>query len=146
MPEEAAAHYAADCIDIELSNEELSILKKLQVLALDYVKRRLTVAFPPALILKSVKEKLENLEYRLEHTANQEQKQTFVEGDCIVFLAHRGNPLAVGPEASTNYEFMRTPSTVSFILKMKQALDTIHEGNRHIWMLNDLPPVRIPPN
>lgn len=146
MPDEAAAHYVADHIELELSNEELAILIKLQALALDYVQRRLNRVVPPAPILERTEERLSNLGYRLEHAAKQIQWQTFVEGDCIVFLAHRGNPMAVGPMSRADYEFMRAPSTVDFILKMKQALDNIHEGYRHIWMLNDEPPVKIQPN
>ena len=145
MFDEAAAHYVADRIFLEMSNEELAILMRLQALALDYVKRRLNGAVPPALSLKKAEERLSNLGHRLEHEAQQPRKEAFVEGDCVVFLAHRGNPIAVGPEARTDYEFMRAPSTVAFILKMKQALDNIHEGYRHMWMLNDEPPVKIQP-
>ena len=145
MFDEAAAHYAADRIFLELSNEELAILMKLQAMALDYVKRRLNGAVLPVLALEKAEERLSNLGYRLEHEAQQPRKEAFVEGDCVVFLAHRGNPMAIGPEARIDYELMRAPSTVAFIFKMKQALDNIHEGYRHIWMLNDEPPVKMQP-
>jgi hypothetical protein len=147
MLEESATYYAADRIDLELSDEEFAVLTRLQELAVDYVKRRLNAAPLSARVVEIAEGKLENLGYRLEHVAEQEQKSTFVEGDCVVFLAHRGNLMGVdSPKTRADYEFMHDPFTVGFILKMKQALDKVHEGYRHSWMLNDLPPVITPPD